>query len=157
ANVQNIAAHDEQQGRVRKAFARDALKFRSGAKEHWPYRRRCPPRQQVRGSRDDLIRQELHRATGPQLPGQLPQARRTEQLSGAKNGTSISVLLRHAVDGRHVTVAVIVPVEEHGLVQLQFEFASDINTESHVDFSWPSMMVLIRTVSTSTLMSVSMT
>src|ERR1019366_8640337 len=106
---------------------------------------------------DDLVRQELHRAPGPQLPGQLPQARRTEQLSGAKDRTPVAVLLYHAVDGRHVTVAVIVLVKEHGLVQLQFEFASDIDTESHVGFSRLSMMVLIRTVSTSTCMSVSMT
>src|SRR5271166_3791493 len=47
--------------------------------------------------------------------------------------------------------------KEHGLVQLQFELASDIDAESHVDFSRPSMMVLIRTVSTSTCMSVSTT
>src|SRR5208283_2989683 len=150
ADVQHIAAHDEQQGRVGKPFAGDAFKFRSGAEEHWPYRRRCPPRQQVRSSRDNLVGQELHRETGPQLPGQLPQARRTEQLSGAKNRTSIAVLLHHAVDGRHVAVSVIVLVEEYSLVQLQFEFASDIDTESHVDFSRLSMMVLIRNVSTST-------
>jgi hypothetical protein len=41
-----------------------------------------------------------------------------------------------------VSVPVIVLVEEHGLVQLQFEFASDINAESHVDFSWNSRRLL---------------
>src|SRR5271157_5607680 len=156
ADVQDIAAHDEQQRRVGKPFAGDAFKFRSGAEEHWPYRRRCPPRQQVRSSRNDMFRQELHWATGPKLAGQLPQTVRTEQLSGAKNRTSNAVLLHHAVDGRHVSVSVIVLVKEHGLIQLQFEFASDIDTESHVDFSRLSMMFLIRTVSTSTCMSVSM-
>src|SRR5271157_790195 len=135
ADVQDIAAHDEQQRRVGKPFAGDAFKFRSGAEEHWPYRRRCPPRQQVRSSRNDMFRQELHWATGPKLAGQLPQTGRTEQLSGAKNRTSNAVLLHHAVDGRHVSVSVIVLVKEHGLIQLQFEFASDIDTESHVDFS----------------------
>ena len=118
-----------------KPFAGDTFKFRSSAEEHRPYRRRRPPCQQVRGSRDDVVRQELHRATSPQLMRQLPQACRTEQLSSAKHGTSISVLLHHAVDGRHVSVSVIVPVKQHRLVQLQFEFASDINAESHVGFS----------------------
>src|SRR5208337_4548016 len=82
-----------------------------------------------------MFRQELHWAPGPKLPGQLPQACCTEQLSGAKKGTSIAVLLHHAVDGRHVSVSVIVPVKEHGLVQLQFKFASDVDTESHWGFS----------------------
>jgi hypothetical protein len=72
-----------------------------------------------------VIRQELHRTSCTHLPGQLPQAGCTEQLSGAKNWTSIAVLLHHAVDGRHVSVSAIVLVEEYSLVQLQFEFAAD--------------------------------
>ncbi len=91
------------------------------------------------------------------MTSQLPQARRTEQLSGTKKRTSITVLLRHAVDGRHVAVSVIVLVQEHGLVQLQFEFASDIDTESQVGFSRLSMMVLIRTTNASSCINVSIT
>src|SRR5271165_5810732 len=140
-----------------KLFAGDGFKFRSHAEEHRPHRRRRPPCQQVRSSRDDGVRQELYRATGPKLPGQLPQACCTEQLSGAKNGTSIAVLLHHAVDGRHEAVSMVIPVKQYGLVQLQFEFAADIDAESHRDFSRSSIRALIRTVRTSTRISVSMT
>src|SRR5271165_5184285 len=61
------------------------------------------------------------------------------------------------MDGRHEAVSVIVLVKEYSLVQLQFEFAADIDAESHVDFSRSSMTVLIPTVRTSIRISVPMT
>src|SRR5271165_5650784 len=157
ANVQNTAAHDEQQRRLAKTFAGHAFKFRTSSEEHWPDRRRRPPCHQVWSSRDHLIGQELHRATGPQLPGQLPQAGCAKQLSGPKNRTSIAVFLDHAMDGRHEAVSMVIPVKQYGLVQLQFEFAADVDAESHRDFSRFSIRVLIRTVRTSTRISTSMT
>src|SRR5664279_3146803 len=59
--------------------------------------------------------------------------------------------------GRHEAVSMVISVKQHGLVQLHFEFAADIDAESHVGFSRPSMRVLIRPVRTSTRISVSMT
>jgi hypothetical protein len=56
-------------------------------------------------------------------------------LSGTEERNSIGFFLHNAVDGRHETVSVVVPVKEYGLVKLQFEFASDINAESHAGSS----------------------
>jgi hypothetical protein len=37
--------------------------------------------------------------------------------------------------GRHAAIPVIVLVKQYGLVKLQFEFASDIDAESHMGVS----------------------
>src|SRR5271157_1564016 len=61
------------------------------------------------------------------------------------------------MDGRHESVPMVISVKQHGLVKLQFEFASDVNAESHLAFSLSSMRVLIRTVSPSIRIEVSNT
>src|SRR5208337_4758122 len=104
-----------------------------------------------------MIGQIFCRTTRSKLFRKLPQGCRTQELAGSKQWSAVGLFLGHAMDGRHEAVSVIISVKQHGLVQLQFEFAADIDAESHVDFSRSSMRVLIRTVRTSTRISVSMT
>src|SRR5271165_4086298 len=104
-----------------------------------------------------MIGQIFCRTTRSELFRQLPQGCRTQELAGSKQWRSIGLFLDHAMDGRHEAVSMVIAVQQYGLVQLQFEFASDVDAESHRDFSRFSMRVLIRTVRTSTRISVSMT
>src|SRR5208337_4348724 len=104
-----------------------------------------------------MIGQIFCRTTRSKLFRQLPQGCRTQELAGSKQWSAIGLFLHHAVDGRHEAVSMVITVKQYGLVQLQFELASDIDAESHRDFSRSSMRVFTRIVSTSTRITVSMT
>src|SRR5271165_2731379 len=137
---------------MRKELARNVGKLRSVTEEHGPHGRGRPPSEQLRSASNNVFWQEFCRTTRSKLFDQLPQGCRTQELAGSKQWSATGLFLDHAMDGRHEAVSLVISVKQYGLVQLQFEFASDIDAESHVGFSRLSMMFLIRTASTSTLM-----
>src|SRR5271165_5307382 len=140
-----------------KDLARNAGKLRAVTKEHGPHCRGRPPCDQLRSPSNNVFGQEFCRTTRSKLFRKLPQGCRTQELAGSKQWSTVGLFLGHAMDGRHEAVSVVISVKQYGLVQLQLEFAADINAESHVGFSRPSMRVLIRPARTSTRISVSMT
>src|SRR5271165_1065208 len=142
---------------MRKELARNASKLRPVAEEHGPVRRGRPPCDQLRSASNDVFRKEFCRTTRSKLFRQLPQGCRIQELAGSNQWSAVGLFLDHAMDGSHEAVPMVISVKQYGLVQLQFEFASNIDAESHVGFSHPSMSVLIRAVRTSTCISVSMT
>src|SRR5208283_4543531 len=142
---------------MRKELARNIGKLRSVTEEHRPNRCGRPPCDQLRSPSDNVFRQEFCRATRSKLFGQLPQGCRTQELAGSKQWSAIGLSLDHAMDGRHEAVPMVISVKQYGLIKLQFEFAADIDAESHRDFSRSSMRVLIRPARMSTRISVSIT
>src|ERR1019366_7446275 len=105
---------------MRKELARNAGKLRSVTEEHGPHGRGRPPCDQLRSASNDVFWQKFCRTIRSKLFRQLPQGRRTQELAGSKQWSTIGLFLDHPMDGRHEAVSVFISVKQYGLVQLQF-------------------------------------